>query len=259
MRLLIKNAHVVLPTGIEPVSVVVEGARIADINPAAQLRVDDTIDAAGLHLLPGVIDDQVHFREPGLTHKEDLASASRACAKGGVTTFLEMPNTVPAATTQARLNEKLALAAEKSLVNYGFYIGATTDNLADLRQAHRTPGIKIFIGSSTGDLLVDEQAALERIFAETTLPITAHCEDEATVRANTARLAGTHECRRSLPHSRPRRRTHCDEAGDRSGVPASSSVSCVARFHSCRNRIIGGSSRPDYRRSLPASSFVQCG
>ena len=201
MRLLIKNAHVVLPTGIEPVSVIVEGARIADINPAAQLRVDETIDAAGLHLLPGVIDDQVHFREPGLTHKEDLASASRACAKGGVTTFLEMPNTVPAATTQARLDEKLALAAEKSLVNYGFYIGATTDNLADLRQAHRTPGIKIFIGSSTGDLLVDEQAALERIFAETTLPITAHCEDEATVRANTARFAGTHDV---ADHSRIR-------------------------------------------------------
>jgi dihydroorotase len=102
-----------------------------------------------------------------------------------------MPNTVPAATTQARLDEKLALAASKSLVNYGFYIGATSDNIDELRQARRTPGIKIFIGSSTGDLLVDEQDALERIFAETTLPITAHCEDETTVRANAARLAGT--------------------------------------------------------------------
>ena len=183
MRQLIKNANVVLPGGIEPVSVVIEGSRIADIDPAAQLRVDEVIDAAGLHLLPGVIDDQVHFREPGLTHKEDLATASRACAKGGVTTFLEMPNTVPAATTQARLEEKLALAAARSLVNYGFYIGATADNVAELKQAHRTPGIKIFIGSSTGDLLVDEQDALERIFAETTLPITAHCEDETTVRA----------------------------------------------------------------------------
>jgi dihydroorotase len=102
-----------------------------------------------------------------------------------------MPNTKPATTTQSRLNEKLALAASKSLVNYGFYIGATVDNLADLREAERTPGIKIFIGSSTGDLLVDEQDALERIFGETTLPITAHCEDETTVRANAARLAGT--------------------------------------------------------------------
>jgi dihydroorotase len=201
MRLLIKNAKVVLSGGIESVSVVVEGVQIADIDPAPQVRVDEVVDAAGLHLLPGVVDDQVHFREPGLTHKEDLATASRACAKGGVTTFLEMPNTVPPATSQARLEEKLALAAAKSLVNYGFYIGATADNVAELRQAHRTPGIKIFIGSSTGDLLVDEQAALERIFAETTLPITAHCEDEATVRANTAKFAGTHDV---ADHSRIR-------------------------------------------------------
>ncbi len=201
MRLLIKNAHVVLPDGIERVAVIVEGSKIAEIDPAPQLRVDETVDAAGLHLLPGVIDDQVHFREPGLTHKEDLATASRACAKGGVTTFLEMPNTVPATTTQERLDEKLRLAAEKSLVNYGFYIGATPNNIADLRHAQRTPGIKIFIGSSTGDLLVDEQATLERIFAETTLPITAHCEDETTVRTNAARLAGTQDV---ADHSRIR-------------------------------------------------------
>jgi dihydroorotase len=191
MRVLVKNAQVVLPEGVEQVSIVVENERIADIGPAIQLPVDETIDAAGLHLLPGVIDDQVHFREPGFTHKEDLATASRACAKGGITTYLEMPNTKPTTTTCERLYEKLALAATKSLVNYGFYIGATADNVADLRRADRTPGIKIFIGSSTGDLLVDEQAALERIFGETTLPITAHCEDETTVRANAACLTGT--------------------------------------------------------------------
>src|SRR5438093_7339164 len=120
MRLLIKNASVVLPNAIEPVSVVIENERIADIDPAAQLPVDEVIDASGLHLLPGVVDDQVHFREPGLTHKEDLATATRACAKGGVTTFLDMPNTVPATITQARLEEKLALAAGKCLVKYGF-------------------------------------------------------------------------------------------------------------------------------------------
>jgi dihydroorotase len=191
MRLLIKNALVVLPDAIERVSVVIEGQRIADVDPAPQLAVDESIDATGLHLLPGLIDDQVHFREPGLTHKEDLATGSRACAKGGITTYLEMPNTKPATTTQARLNEKLALAASKSLVNYGFYIGATADNLDELQRAERTPGIKIFIGSSTGDLLVDEQDALEKIFEGTRLPITAHCEDETTVRANAARLAGT--------------------------------------------------------------------
>jgi dihydroorotase len=177
MRILIKNAQVVLPDAIE------------------------VVNASGFHLLPGVIDDQVHFREPGLTHKEDLATGSRACAKGGITTFLEMPNTVPAATTQARLDEKLALAASKSLVNYGFYIGATAQNVEELRHAQRTPGIKIFIGSSTGDLLVDEQEVLERIFAETTLPITAHCEDETTVRANAARFADSHDV---ADHSRIR-------------------------------------------------------
>lgn len=191
MKTLIKNAQVVLPTGIESVSVLVEDGQIAVVDAAIHAQADETVDAAGLHLLPGVVDDQVHFRDPGLTHKEDLHTASRACAKGGITTFLEMPNTVPAATTQALVNEKLALAAEKSIVNYGFYIGATPENIDDLRNATNTPGIKIFIGSSTGDLLVDDQDALERIFAETTLPLTAHCEDETTVRANAERFAGT--------------------------------------------------------------------
>jgi dihydroorotase len=201
MRILIENATVQLPSGGQRLSVLVDGETIADIDPAATLRVDQRIDARGLHLLPGVVDDQVHFREPGLTHKEDLWHASHACAKGGVTTFLEMPNTRPAATTQQLLEEKLALGAKHSLVNYGFYIGATPHNLDDLKKAHRTPGIKIFIGSSTGDLLVDDQEALEQIFAETRLPITAHCEDEATVRANAARLAGTHDV---ADHSRIR-------------------------------------------------------
>ena len=191
MKTLIRNARVVLPTEVSAVSVLVEDGRIAAVDPAIQTAADEIIDAAGLHLLPGVVDDQVHFREPGITHKEDLYTASRACAKGGVTTFLEMPNTSPPAITQAGVDQKLALAAEKSLVNYGFYIGATPDNIDDLKTATNTPGIKIFIGSSTGTLLVDNQEALERIFAETTLPITAHCEDESTVRANADRLAGT--------------------------------------------------------------------
>ena len=154
------------------------------------MPVDESFDGGGKHLIPGAIDDQVHFREPGLTHKEDLQTGSRACAKGGITTFLEMPNTKPATITRALIEEKLALAAEKCLVNYGFYIGATAENIAELRGATRVPGIKIFIGSSTGNLLVDEQAALEQIFAETSLPICAHCEDEGTVRANSARFDG---------------------------------------------------------------------
>ena len=148
-----------------------------------------------------MIDDQVHFREPGLTQKEDLATASHACAAGGVTSYLEMPNTIPPAVTVDGVRAKEKLAAGKSLVNYGFYIGATPDNVDQLRNATDMPGIKIFIGSSTGSLLVDRQEDLERIFAETTLPICAHCEDETTVRENAERLKGTSDV---ADHSRIR-------------------------------------------------------
>jgi dihydroorotase len=189
MKTLIKNATVVLPGGAEQTSILIDGPQIAQIGSGISAPSDQLVDGSGLFLLPGIVDDQVHFREPGLTHKEDLAHATRACAKGGVTSFLEMPNTIPNCTTQQRLNEKLEMASRVSLVNYGFYIGATTENIEELRLVTRTPGIKIFIGSSTGDLLVDEQAALERIFAETSLPICSHCEDEATVRANQLKYA----------------------------------------------------------------------
>ena len=201
MKTLINNATVVLPGETLKTSVLVDGTKIVDIDAARQTAADEVVDAGGCYLLPGVIDDQVHFREPGLTHKEDLRHASRACAKGGVTTFLEMPNTVPNAVTQELLEQKLALGARHSLVNYGFYIGATPHNANLLKSASRTPGIKIFIGSSTGDLLVDEQDALERIFAETTLPLCAHCEDESTIRANRAAIGDTSDVR---DHSRIR-------------------------------------------------------
>ena len=193
-RTLIRGAAVVLPDEVTRTSVLIADGRIAGVGAPAGVRADEVIDADGLHLLPGVIDDQVHFRDPGLTHKEDLRTGSRACAAGGVTSFLEMPNTIPQTVAVDALANKLALAARRSVVNYGFYMGATTGNLEELKRAgrppwaRRTPGIKIFIGSSTGNMLVDDQEALEAIFAETTLPITAHCEDEATVRANHARL-----------------------------------------------------------------------
>jgi dihydroorotase len=201
MKTRIVGAEVVLPGGIVQVDVLIDGTRIVDLDPADHLQVDQIVDARGKHLIPGVIDDQVHFREPGLTHKEDLATGSRACARGGVTTYLEMPNTSPPTTTIERLHDKLQLAASKSLVNFGFYVGATTDNLRELQRAQRTPGIKIFIGSSTGELLVDDQESLERIFAETELPIAAHCEDESTVRANRAHFAASHDV---ADHSRIR-------------------------------------------------------
>lgn len=160
--------------------------------------VDKEIDASGLTLLPGVIDPQVHFREPGLEYKEDLFTASCACARGGVTSFLEMPNTRPLTTTQAALDDKLQRAAAKSLVNYGFFIGATAENLPDLRTAQPTPGIKIFMGSMHGDLLLDEEAMLDQIFyrdvsahppAENRL-IAVHAEDQARIRQRREQFAG---------------------------------------------------------------------
>ena len=163
--LLIRNVTAILPAGRSETNVLVEDGKIASVDASPHSSANEVIDARGLVLFPGLVDDQVHFREPGLTHKEDLHTASRACAAGGVTSFLEMPNTKPSATTQSLIEDKYALAAQKSIVNYGFYIGASTTNIEDLKNVSGVPGIKIFIGSSTGDLLVDDQAALERIFA----------------------------------------------------------------------------------------------
>lgn len=186
--LLIRNVSVVFPDKIVVGNVLCEQGKIVDVDSLDSVSAKEVIDGTGKYLLPGVIDDQVHFREPGLTHKEDLQTASTACAAGGITSFLEMPNTKPSATTPELVEAKYEIAATKSVVNYGFYIGATADNVASLKRATNIPGIKIFIGSSTGDLLVDSQDSLERIFAETSLPICAHCEDEATVRANAERI-----------------------------------------------------------------------
>lgn len=194
MKTIIRGAKIVAPESTFEGDVLIEGQRIAAVGTGLPEGVGETVtvvDGHGKYLIPGVIDDQVHFREPGLTEKEDLAHATRACAKGGVTSFLEMPNTVPNTITAQALEEKLEIAAGKCVVNYGFYIGATPNNVEELQKVTRTPGIKIFIGSSTGNLLVDEQAALEKIFAETSLPICAHCEDETTVRANAAKYSSS--------------------------------------------------------------------
>ncbi|MEO1616267.1 MAG: dihydroorotase [Planctomycetota bacterium] len=201
MRTLYKNASAVFPDRVQSACVLVDNGVILDVDASPTSSADEVVECDGLHLLPGVIDDQVHFREPGLTHKEDLATASSACAAGGVTSYLEMPNTKPPAVTIEGVRAKESLAAQKSLVNYGFYIGATPSNVDELAKATDVPGIKIFIGSSTGDLLVDDQQALEQIFAETSLPICAHCEDEQTVRANALRLSGTRDI---ADHSRIR-------------------------------------------------------
>lgn len=144
------------------------------------------VDAAGCWLLPGMIDDQVHFREPGLTHKADIESESRACAAGGITSFMEMPNTKPPATNREALEAKYARAAEVSRVNYAFYLGATNDNIEQIRalDPRSAPGIKVFMGASTGNMLVDDPAILDAIFRDAPTPIITHCEDTPTILAN---------------------------------------------------------------------------
>src|SRR5690554_4549483 len=139
----------------------------------------EIIQASGLHLLPGLIDDQVHFREPGLTHKGDIESESRAAVAGGVTSFMEMPNTVPNTLTQALLEEKYQRAAEVSRANYSFFMGASNDNLAEVVKIDpkRVCGIKVFMGSSTGNMLVDSETSLENLFKESPTLVASHCED----------------------------------------------------------------------------------
>ena len=137
MSALIRNVQAVIDGQLVETSILIADGKIVDIDPAAQTSADEVVDGGGKILIPGVVDDQVHFREPGLTDKEDLAHASRACAKGGVTSFLEMPNTIPNAITQDLLDDKLAIAAKKSIVNFGFYIGATPNNAKALKHAVR--------------------------------------------------------------------------------------------------------------------------
>ncbi|MFB9863374.1 dihydroorotase [Rufibacter immobilis] len=184
--ILIKNAQLVNEGQIQTADVLVKDGFIHTIGQHLNAIADTTIDAKGQYLLPGVIDDQVHFRDPGLTHKADLYSEPRAAVAGGVTTFMEMPNTVPNATTQALLQQKYDTAAQKSLANYSFFMGGTNDNLAEiLKTDPRTVcGIKLFMGSSTGNMLVDNVHTLEEIFAKSPMLIATHCEDEATIRAN---------------------------------------------------------------------------
>ena len=172
-------------------SVIVEDSKITKIvegNTVPNASFDEVIDASGCFVLPGLIDDHVHFREPGLTAKADIDSESRAAAAGGVTTYFDMPNCVPQTTTLEALNEKFQLAAQKSHVNYSFFFGATNDNVDLFSQldVHRIPGIKLFMGSSTGNMLVDRREALEKIFSTAQMPIMVHCEDTDMINRNMA-------------------------------------------------------------------------
>jgi dihydroorotase len=185
---LIKNAQIVNEGTITSGDVLIEADRIAEIAPTISVKNADTkvIDADGFYLIPGMIDDQVHFREPGLTHKATIKTESRAAVAGGITSFIEMPNTVPQATTIDLLEEKFAIAAKDAHANYSFMFGGTNDNLSEILKVDKTKvaGLKLFLGSSTGNMLVDNPAVLEEIFSKTDLLISTHCEDEATIRKN---------------------------------------------------------------------------
>ncbi|MPR34354.1 dihydroorotase [Salmonirosea aquatica] len=181
---LITNTRLVNEGSIRETDVLIQNGRIARIGDLQHVVADRVIDAQGRYLLPGVIDDQVHFREPGLTHKATIATEARAAVAGGTTSFMEMPNTVPNALTQRLLEDKYEIAAQTSLANYSFYMGASNDNYDEVMRTdpQRVCGIKIFMGSSTGNMLVDAQSVLEKLFADAPCLIATHCEDEPTVR-----------------------------------------------------------------------------
>lgn len=185
--LLIKNATVINEGESYIGSLLIEGSKISAIFRDTVPEMDvPQMDASGLWLMPGVIDDQVHFREPGLTHKATIASESVAAVAGGITSFMEMPNTNPQTVTIKALNDKFSIAEEVSPANYSFYFGATNDNVDLLKQLDPSYvcGVKVFMGSSTGNMLVDDDVVLERIFKESPVLIATHCEDEMTIRTN---------------------------------------------------------------------------
>lgn len=185
---LIKNAKIINEGSIFEGDILIEGEFIKEIAESISPKSADVavIDAEGKYIIPGAIDDQVHFREPGLTHKATIETESRAAVAGGITSFIEMPNTLPQTTTIERLNEKFELAAKASYANYSFMFGGTNDNLDEILKLDKTKvaGLKLFLGSSTGNMLVDDPKTLENIFKSTDLLISVHCEDETTIQQN---------------------------------------------------------------------------
>ena len=187
--ILIKNARIVNEGSITNRDLLIEGKKISNIDSSISVKNNTTkvIDADGKFLMPGMIDDQVHFREPGLTHKANISTESRAAIAGGITSFIEMPNTIPNATTIIELNKKFDIASNTSYANYSFMFGGTNDNLDEILKVDpkKVAALKLFLGSSTGNMLVDNPEVLEEIFSKTDLLIAVHCEDEQTIRFNT--------------------------------------------------------------------------
>ena len=218
MRTLIYNAHIVNENRQFDASLVIEDELIADIledhMEIDRNAFDYVIDATGLYILPGVIDDHVHFREPGLTYKADIESESRTAAAGGVTSFMDMPNTVPQTTSLQLLEQKFMIASEKSRVNYSFYFGATNDNIKSVVQLdpHHVCGVKVFMGSSTGNMLMDNEHQLRTLFQQSPLLIMAHCEDTNIINQNIAAFKRRYKGQNDFPvryHSRIRNTAAC--------------------------------------------------
>lgn len=189
--ILIVNANIVNEGRIKQLDVLMKNGRFEKIASSINAEeADEVIDANGKYLLPGLIDDQVHFREPGLTHKANIFTESRAAVAGGITSFMEMPNTVPNALTQELLEDKYQIAAKNSIANYSFFMGASNDNIEEVLKTdpRKVCGVKVFMGSSTGNMLVDNEDTLNNIFSKVPMLIATHCEDEATIRANTEKF-----------------------------------------------------------------------
>ena len=186
--ILIKNGRIINEGKIYRSDIYIEDEIIKEISPSISPKLSDTItiDAENNYVIPGLIDDQVHFREPGLTHKGDIYTESRAAVAGGITSFLEMPNTIPQTITQDKLKEKFTIASKKSIANYSFMFGGTNNNINEILELDfkEVPALKIFLGSSTGNMLLDNLEALEEIFLKCNLPIAVHCEDENTIKEN---------------------------------------------------------------------------
>src|SRR5579875_944258 len=216
-KYLIKNINMVNEGRIQTVDILIEKERIARIEPQINgIKTDyQEINGEGKYLLPGCIDDQVHFREPGLTHKATIYTESKAAVAGGVTSFMEMPNTKPPAFTQELLEEKYSIAAKTSLANYSFYMGTSNDNIDEVLKTNEKKndvcGIKIFMGSSTGNLLVDNYLTLDKIFGGCEVLIATHCEDEQMIKENFQKLKSQKEILEPSDHPVIRNAEECFE------------------------------------------------
>ena len=190
MKRLLKNAHIINEGSVEKADVLLEGNRIAKVASSIEDADAEVMDLSGKFLMPGVIDDQVHFREPGLTHKGCIYTEAKAAVAGGITSYMEMPNTQPQALTQELLEDKYQIGAKDSLANYSFFMGASNENIQEVLKTDpkNVAGVKIFMGSSTGNMLVDDHEVLNSIFSSCDMLIAVHCEDEATIRTNSAKM-----------------------------------------------------------------------